>query len=242
MPEWTDSALIISVKKFAEQDAVLSFLTQNHGRHSGLVKGAFSKRQAGNLQIGNLVQINWKARLEEHLGNVKAELLTAYAVKVMNDPERLTGLSCLSAMCSFLPERENVSSFFQSTLEQIALLSFDGWLARYALWETELLTVLGYGLDLTACALTGETEDLAYISPKSGRAVSRTAGTPWQDKLLALPAFLKEKDTSIDKKEIKKALKLTGFFLENHVSKTLDCSIPAVRNRLVAILNDGENS
>ena len=175
MPEWTDVALITGVKKFAERDAVLSFLTQNHGRYGGLVKGAFSKRRAGDFQIGNLVQITWKARLEEHLGTVRAELLTAYAAGVWNDPERLTALSCLCAMCSLLPERENVSDFFQKTLEQITLLSFDGWAARYALWETALLKALGFGLDLSACAVTGTTQNLVYVSPKSGRAVCRQA-------------------------------------------------------------------
>ena len=238
MPEWTDGALIVGIKKFAERDAVLSFLTQNHGRHSGLVKGVFSKRHAGDFQIGNLVQISWKARLEEHLGTVKAELLTAYAVKVLDDPARLTALSCLCAMCSLLPERENVPDFFEKTLEQIALLPFDGWAARYALWETALLKALGFGLDLSACAVTGETEDLIYVSPRSGRAVSRHAGEPWRDKLLELPAFLRNGKDELDSGEIKKALKLTGFFLENHVLKTLDCTIPAVRSRLISTLND----
>ena len=242
MPEWTDSALIIGIKKFAEQDGVFSFFTQNHGKYSGLIKNAFSKRQAGNLQIGNLVQISWKARLEEHLGTVKAELLTSYSASLLDNPPRLTALSCISAMCSLLPERENVSDFFQMTLEQIALLQFDGWAARYALWEADLLKALGFGLDLSACAVSGTTDDLIYVSPKSGRAVCRSAGEPWRDKLLMLPSFLREKNISPDNKEIKKALKLTGFFLENYVLKTLDCTIPAVRERLIATLTKDENS
>lgn len=240
MPEWTDCALIIGVRKFAERDAVLSFLTQNHGKHSGLVKGAFSKRHAGDLQIGNLVQIIWKARLEEHLGTVKAELLSPYAAGVLDDSKRLTALSCLCAMCSLLPERENVSDFFQKTLEQVALLQFNDWEARYAKWEVDLLKALGFGLDLSACAVTGETRDLIYVSPKSGRAVSRQAGEQWRDKLLDLPDFLHENTMPPDNGEIKKALKLTGFFLENYALKTLDCTIPAVRARLVAALTNGE--
>ena len=205
MPEWTDSALIIGIKKFAERDAVVSFLTQNHGRHSGLVRNAFSKRHAGDLQAGNLVQISWKARLEEHLGTVRAELLTSYAASVLDDSKRLTALSCLCAMSSLLPERENVPDFFQKTLEQIALLCFDGWETRYAKWEVDLLKALGFGLDLSVCAATDTTEELIYVSPKSGRAVSRQAGEPWRDKLLALPAFLKDDAAVSSDEEIKKA-------------------------------------
>ena len=176
--------------------------------------------------------------MEEHLGTVKAELLTAYAAQVLDDSARLTTLSCLCAMCALLPERESVPEFFQKTLEQIALLRFDGWEARYALWEVDLLKALGFGLDFSVCAVTGTNQELIYVSPKSGRAVCRQAGEPWRDKLLELPAFLRGGKEDADRAEIKKALKLTGFFLENHVLKTLDCTIPAVRGRLVASLND----
>ena len=236
MPEWTDCALIIGIRKFAERDAVLTLLTQNHGRHGGLVKGAFSKRHTGDFQIGNLLQVSWNARLEEHLGTIKAELVKSYAAEVLDNAECLTALSCICAMSSLLPERENVPDFFQKTLEQIALLYHEGRMARYALWETELLKVLGYGLDLSACAVSGTTQDLIYVSPRTGRAVSRQAGEPWKEKLLALPAFFTDASITPDVEEIKKGLKLTGFFLENYALKTLDCTIPAVRGRLIASL------
>ncbi len=239
MPEWSDNAIVVNVVKFAERDAVATFLTQDHGRHGGLCKGAFSKNRAGTLQIGNLVQIDWHARLEEHLGTVKAELARSYAAAVLDDASRLTALSCVCAMCSLLPERESVPDFFRKTLEQIALLPFDGWAERYARWEVELLKTIGFGLDLSACAATGSREDLIYVSPKSGRAVSRAAGAPWRDRLLDLPAFLLDGETRAESvEEIKKALKLTGFFLENHALKTLDCTIPAVRGRLIERLSD----
>ncbi len=237
MPEWSDNAIIIGSVKFAERDAIISFLTQTHGKCRALCKGVFSKKSAGTFQIGNLVQLTWKARLEEHLGTAKVELLNAYCVPVLSDPERLTALSCLCAMSALLPERENVEKFFRNTLEQIALLSFDGWETRYCRWETELLKTLGFGLDLSACAVNGSTEELIYVSPKSGRAVSKTAGEPWKDKLLPLPAFLRDQNVEPDQnEEIKKALNLTGFFLENYVIKTLDCTIPAVRRRLVGFI------
>ncbi len=237
MPEWFDNAIIISVKKFGEQDGVISFLTGNHGRYVGLCKGAFSKRLVGTVQLGNLVQIKWNARLEEHLGKVKVELESAYASRFFSDSGRLLTLSCLCGMCSLLPERENVTDFFEKTLQQIILLETENFQERYARWEVELLKTLGFGLDLSSCALTGTTEDLVYVSPRTGRAVCRSAGLAWKDRLLPLPTFLKADNLAASNTlEVKKALDLTGFFLENHVSKTLDCSIPAVRRRLVYYL------
>lgn len=234
MPEWSDSALVLSVRKYAEQDAVVTFLTQNHGRYGGLCKGAFSKRLSGTFQAGNLLQISWKARLEEHLGTIRAELLTSYCAAVLDDADRLAALSCICAMSGLLPERENVSDFFRETLEQIALLSFDGWQERYARWEVSLLKTLGFGLDLSACAVTGQTDDLVYVSPKSGRAVSGKAGEPWRDRLLVLPGFLLETGREPENpEEIENALILTGFFLENYAAKTIDCTIPAARIRLL---------
>lgn len=234
MPEWSDSAIILSVHKHAENNAVVSFLTQNHGRHSGLCKSAFSKRNAGTFQPGNLVQVAWNARLDEHLGTAKVELLTSYAAGVLSDADRLTVLSSLCTLSRFLPEREAVPEFFQQTLEMIALLGFEEWEERYARWEVELLAILGFGLDLSACAVTGETDDLVYVSPKSGRAVSKQAGQAWHDKLLALPAFLLDNSVRPENpSEIEKALILTGFFLENYAAKAIDCSVPAVRRRLI---------
>lgn len=238
MPEWSDTGLILSVRRFAEHDAIVSFLTQNHGRSSGLSKGAFSKKNTGVFQPGNLVKLSWKARLEEHLGTVSCDLMTSYAVSVMDDADRLTALSCICSMAEMLPERETVYDFFQKTLEQIVLLQFDGWMERYAKWEIDLLEVMGFGLDLSSCAVTGQTDELVYVSPKSGKAVSAAAGKPWHDRLLPLPSFLKEASKSAENDdEIKNALQLTGFFLENHAAKTVDCRIPAVRARLVERLS-----
>ena len=234
MLEWTDAGLVLSVRKFGENDAVVCFFTAEHGRYAGLCKGAFGKRNAGVLQQGNLVGLRWKARLEEHLGTVSAELSTAYAARFLDEADRLTALSCICAMSDLIPEREPVGDFFKKTLEQIALLEFGGWPERYVRWETELLALSGFGLDLSSCALTGTTRGLAYVSPKSGRAVCAEAGEPWKEKLLILPEFLTVSGKAPkDLEDLKNAFFLTGFFLENHLSKTLDCRIPAVRARLV---------
>lgn len=235
MPEWSDTGLLLSVRKYGEYDAVATLLTSSHGRQSGLCRAAFSRKKSGMFQTGNLLQASWKARLDEQLGVLSCDLMTPYAAQVMSDPDRLTVLSCICALSGLLPEREPVPDFFQKTLEQIVLLSFDGWAERYVRWELDLLEVLGFGLDLSACAVTGRTDALAYVSPKSGRAVCAEAGAPWRERLLILPSFLRHPGAGAQSaEEIKNALNLTGFFLENHAAKTVDCRIPAVRSRLVA--------
>ena len=234
MPEWSDCGIIVNVSKYAETGAVVTFFTQEHGRHSALCSNVFSKRNSGTFQIGNLVQIAWNARLEEHLGTAKVELLTPYAAAVLSDSERLYALASSCSLLSLLPEREPNLEFFEKTVELLAVLPFDGFLEAYACWEVNLLAALGFGLDLSECALTGKKSDLCYVSPKSGRAVCREAGKPWADKLLSLPAFLTGKTKIAEnREEIKKALKLTGFFLENYGAKTVDYRVPAARNRLI---------
>ena len=234
MPEWSDCGVVVNVRKYAETGAVVTFFTQEHGRHNALCSSVFSKRNSGTFQIGNLVQIAWNARLEEHLGTAKVELLTPYAAAVLADSERLSVLASACALLSLLPEREPNPDFFEKTVGLLAVLPFDGFWEAYARWEVDLLSALGFGLDLSACALTGKTADLCYVSPKSGRAVCREAGAPWADRLLALPAFLTHADKRAEnREEIKKALKLTGFFLENYGAKTVDYRIPTARNRLI---------
>ena len=172
--------------------------------------------------------------MEEHLGTAKVELLTPYAAAVLADAERLSVLASACALLLLLPEREPNPDFFEKTVKLLAVLPFDGFWEAYARWEVDLLSALGFGLDLSVCALTGTTADLCYVSPKSGRAVCRDAGAPWADKLLSLPAFLTHTDGRAEnREEIKKALKLTGFFLENYGAKTVDYRIPTARNRLI---------
>ncbi len=238
MHKWSDTGLIIDLQKFSEKDAIVTFLTLSHGKHKGVCKAAFSKKNIGSFQLGSLFEISWKARLEEHLGTAKAELLKSYCVDILEDSNALTVLSALCAMSCLLPERENVSDFFKSTLEQMILLPHKGVFERYAHWEVLLLKELGFGLDLSSCAVSGETKDLIYVSPNSGRAVSKKVAEPYKHKLLSLPEFLicKEKQP-LNNAEIKKALHLTGFFLENYVIKTLNCSIPAVRSQILKKLS-----
>ena len=185
------------------------------------------------LQPGNEVAAVWRGRLDEHLGTIGCELLRAYAARFLDDPGRLAGLTSAAALvAAALPEREPQPEVFASFARLIkALDSAIDWPAHYVTWEQDLLGALGYGLDLTRCAVSGATADLAYVSPRTGRAVSRTAGLPYNDKLLRLPEFL-WRDVPIDEGQLALGLTLTGYFLAHHVFAPQGRALPAARLRL----------
>jgi DNA repair protein RecO (recombination protein O) len=185
------------------------------------------------LQPGNEVAAVWRGRLDEHLGTIGCELLRAYAARFLDDPGRLAGLTSAAALvAAALPEREPQPEVFASFARLIeALDSAIDWPAHYVTWEQDLLGALGFGLDLTRCAVSGETADLAYVSPRTGRAVSRTAGLPYNDKLLRLPEFL-WRDVPIDEGQLALGLTLTGYFLAHHVFAPQGRALPAPRLRL----------
>ncbi len=191
--EWQAPAIVLSVRPLGEANAVISLLTEAEGRHAGLAKGGQSRSQAALWQAGNLVEARWVARLADQLGSVTAELVHPAAALALEDP---LALSLLAAACAVadgaLPEREAHPRAFRGLLSLIARLAGGAatLLPDYVRWEAVLLGELGYGLDLSACAATGGTEDLIWVSPKSGRAVSAQAGEPWRDRLLPLPGFL----------------------------------------------------
>ena len=187
----------------------------------------------GVVQVGNLTAISYRARLEDQLGNAACDFMCSYAGKVMQNPDALSVLSCLCALLTLLPQDVPAPQIFESVFEQAEQINDAGVFERYARFELLLLSEMGFGLDLTCCAATGTTENLAYVSPKSARAVSLEAGEPWKDRLLPLPAFLLDDAvTGVDFAEIKKALVLTGFFLENYACKHINCGFPPVRRRL----------
>jgi DNA repair protein RecO (recombination protein O) len=230
---WDDQGLILSVRRHGEHDAIISILTENNGRYAGLVKAGASRRMKGALQPGNVVKATWRARLDEHLGTITVELTHSYSAALMDDPDRLAVLSSLCALIdALLPERQPQPEIERTTVAFLSALSMDGWAARYARWELEVLRDLGFGLDLSACAGTGTIDNLIYVSPKSGRAVSADAGAPYKDRLLALPAFLREGGTASDT-DVVSALALTGHFFEAHVFAPHRQPMPAARERLV---------
>jgi DNA repair protein RecO (recombination protein O) len=189
---WNDSAILLSARKHGETSAVVRVLARGHGVYAGIVKGASSKANRGIVQPGNLVGAHWNARLSEHLGMFRLELAQAHAAHLMHDAARLAALSsCCALMETALPERHPYPALY-AALEKLLsqLQTSDDWPLEYIRLELAILAETGFGLDLSKCAATGAVEDLLYVSPKSGRAVSRQAGEPYQDKLLKLPAFL----------------------------------------------------
>lgn len=232
--DWKDDGIVLSVKKHGETSAIVSLLTKNHGRHLGLVRGGSGKRTRGILQIGNLIESNWQARLIEHLGYYKCELQEGFAAKYMRDAIRLSALSSACALTeSVLAEREAHRPVFEGLLALLNSFELNDWPSGYVKWELGLLGEIGFGLDLTSCAKTGQSTQLAYVSPKSGRAVSQNAGEPYKKKLLNLPKFLLSHGKVGSYNEVIDGLKLTGYFLERKVFSHTNKGLPASRIRLL---------
>ena len=189
--DWSDEGIVLSARPHGESGLIVSLLTRAHGRHAGFVPGGGSRRASPVWQSGNVVEVAWRARLSDQLGNYTGELREPHAARALDDAAGLAGLSAACAVAdSALPEREPHPAMFDGFRAFLGALGHPGWPAIYVRLELGLLQELGFGLDLEKCAATGTTEDLAYISPKTGRAVSRAAAGPYKEKLLALPAFL----------------------------------------------------
>ena len=231
--EWRDQGFVVAVRRHGESGAIVELLTREHGRHLGLVRGGQSAKVRPILQPGNAVAAAWRGRLAEHLGTLVCELVRAHAARLIDDPDRLAGLAAAAALvAATLPEREPHEDVFAAFADLLA--AFDSaadWPARYVAWECSLLAALGFGLDLTRCTATGTVTDLAYVSPRSGRAVSRAAGRPYHDKLLPLPEFL-WRDAVADEAGIAAGLRLTEHFLRHHLLAPQSRTLPPARARL----------
>ncbi|HYM30162.1 MAG TPA: DNA repair protein RecO [Candidatus Cybelea sp.] len=233
---WTDDAIVLASRKHGETSAVVNLLTRDHGRHAGLVRGGASRRLKGVLQAGNEVSASWRGRLAEHLGTLTIELRAAHAASLMEDSMRLSALVSACALVeATLPEREPHPGLFQGLAVLLQSLHEGAaeWPAVYVRWEVGLLSELGFGLDLSACAVTGETSGLTHVSPKTGRAVSSGAAAPYAEKLFRLPPFLAGGEVGDPLADIADGLALTGFFLDRYAFAPHRRSIPAARARLV---------
>lgn len=234
--EWRDEGILIAARRHGESAAIVEVFTAGHGRHAGVVRGGGGRRMTPVLQPGSLVSVEWSARLEEHVGNFRIDPMPSRIAAIMGDAAALAALSAMAGLLSAtLPERDAHPALYARSLELLgALGAAPDWAARYAGWELALLGELGFGLDLERCALTGGTEDLGWVSPRTGRAVCRSAGAPWAGRLLPLPAFLRGWEAPPGREEVLEALALTGFFLEAWVAPGLPREmLPAARGRAV---------
>ncbi|HEX2655144.1 MAG TPA: DNA repair protein RecO [Xanthobacteraceae bacterium] len=237
--EWIDQGFVLGVRRHGEANAILEVMTCDHGRHLGLVRGGGGSRLRPILQPGNTVQVSWRARLDEHLGNYTVEGLDLRAASFLSHAHAVYGITHLAALCRLLPERDphpvihRALAVILDRMDDRAVLG-----ASVARFELLILAELGFGLDLQQCASTGAMTDLVYVSPKSGRAVSREAGKPWQDRLLRLPSFLSDAEMAQmpSLHELADGYTLTGFFLTRYVMEPRGGSLSDARDSFIAAL------
>ncbi|MFC6758714.1 DNA repair protein RecO [Sulfitobacter porphyrae] len=233
--EWRGQGILLGVRRHGETSAIIEMFTAAQGRHLGVVRGGTSRKIAPHLQPGAQLDVAWRARLEDHIGAFTVEPLRSRAALVMSDRLALAGLNAVTAILSFcLPEREAHPGLYHRTERLLDLLGQNEiWPLAYLQWELGLLEEMGYGLDLTSCAVTGTTEKLVYVSPKSGRAVSAKGAYDWAERLLPLPDVLRGQGDAEDI-EIAAAFRTTGYFLEAHLARDLgDKPLPEARARFV---------
>lgn len=231
--EWQEPAIVLAARPHSEGDALVTVLTEAHGKYNGLARGGSSRTQASTWQPGNLVQARWVARLSEQLGSMTAELVHPGAALAMDEALSLAILSSACAVADgALPEREPHPRVFAGLVQLIAgLARGPDSLTDLVRWEAVLLAELGYGLDLTACTVSGATAGLAWVSPKTGRAVSDAAAGEWRSRLLQLPAFLAGGNAA-DAENWRDGLKLTGHFLARDAFGHQHRPLPAARHML----------
>jgi DNA repair protein RecO (recombination protein O) len=235
--QWIDEAIVLGVKRHGETSVIAELMTQAHGRHLGLVRGGAGSQLRGVLQPGNSVSATWRARLDEHLGNYAVEGTNLRAARYLPAAYAVHGVTHLAALCRLLAEREPHAPIY-GELEAILDVLDDPFAAAplIARFELDFLAELGFGLDLESCAATGVTADLIYVSPRSGRAVSRDAGHPYRDKLMALPAFLRHDAEPASAADLASAFALSGFFLDRHAFAPRGLAAPEARAQFITAI------
>ncbi len=237
--EWHDSAIVLGVRRHGESAVILEVLTEAHGRHMGLVRGGRSKNLRSFLQTGNSLKVQWRARLAEHLGTFSVEPEKSRAAAFIEDPLALAGVRAVAALASVaLPEREAHASLYHGLQFWLDTIDDDTvWPALLVRWELALINELGFGLDFSACAATGESNDLIYVSPRSGRAVSRHAGAAYKDKMLPLPEFLlSSQNADPTLQDILDGFRMTEFFITRHILAPHQAELPEARQHLLSLL------
>ncbi len=244
--QWRDCAVVLAVNKFGERAAVIHVLTKQHGIYAGVARNAFSKSQRANFIVGNVVQARWNARLSEHLGNINCELIDNIAAFIMADAKKLYGLQSICALLhSCFAERDPHPTLYAALYDLLQLLkqpSSNAWLAAYVRMELLILRESGFQLELQQCAVTGKSNELVYVSPKSGRAVSAGVGMAYHDKLLPLPEFLltdcKTGVDNIENASILDGMRLTGYFLKKRILEPHGITNIAARDRLLRYIKN----
>ncbi len=236
--DWRDEGVLLTVRKHGETSAIIEVFTGGHGRTAGVVRGGTSRKLAPVLQPGAQLDVSWRARLDEHLGTYSVEPIKSRMAQVLGDRLALAGVSSVLALLSFsLPEREPHKDLYDRSIAVLDLIGSNPvWPLAYLRWELALLDDLGFGLDLSECAVSGSTDDLVYVSPRTGRAVSRTGAGEWADRLLPLsPALLGEGEGELD--EVALGLRTTGHFLTSQLAASLgDRPLPEARRRFTDLL------
>jgi DNA repair protein RecO (recombination protein O) len=236
--QWTDDGIVLGVKRHGETSVILELMTFERGRHLGLVRGGAGTRLRGVLQPGNSLRATWRARLDEHLGHYTVEATNSRAAGFLSAAHAVHGVTHLAALCRLLAEREQHAGIYGELARILDQLDDPRAVAPLiARFELDFLAELGFGLDLSSCAATGTTTDLIYVSPRSGRAVSRAAGEAYREKLLALPAFLHDEAEPASATALADAFALTGFFLDRHAFAPRGLALPEARAHFVATIS-----
>ena len=210
--EWRSDGILLATRKHGETSLIIDTFCPKHGRYLGVVKGGTSRKFAPILQVGAQLDLTWRARLQDHLGSFKVELVRARIVNAMSDRVLTAGLMAVSTILSgVLPERQAYDEFYRTTEDLLDLLNQpDIWPLAYLHWELELLTVLGYGLDLSKCAVSGNYDNLRSVSSSTSRAISAKAAAEWSPNLFnPSPIILRGLDSAVGFFD---CFKLTGSF------------------------------
>lgn len=230
--DWQDDGIIVSVRPHGEASAIVHLLTREHGLCAGYVRGGQGKSMRGMLQVGNGVYARWFSRNDDSLGSYTLEMTDAASITAWHDPVKLRTLQSACAVIHHsLPERQHIGGMYDGLRALLDTFDSDFWSQAHILWEMQVLRALGFGIDLSRCAVTGQNDNLAYVSPRTGKAVSRDGAGEYADRMLKIPSFLLgQNDNSPD--AIADGLKMTGYFLEKHVFGSLNKPVPDVRVKL----------
>lgn len=236
--DWQDEGVLIAMRAHGEASAIIEVFTAQHGRHAGVVRGGASRKQAATMQPGTQLAVTWRARLEDHIGSYTVEPVQSRAA-LMEDRLCLSGLNAICAMLRVaLPERVAHPALWRATMALLSAVEHDpDWPVVYLRWEMSLLEELGFGLDLSRCAVTGSRDNLAFVSPKTGRAVSGKGAGDWANRLFSLPQSLMGQGPA-SRDELAQGLAITGHFLGRELAEMNGRPLPEARNRLLQLLTN----